>query len=36
MPLAERIRRYASIGRAIDIAEPGSLKKQAELSLLEK
>ena len=36
MPITERIRRYATVGRAIDFREPGSLEKQAKLLFLEK
>jgi hypothetical protein len=36
MPITERICRYATVGRAIDFREPGSLEKQAKLLFLEK
>ncbi len=36
IPIIERIHRYATVGRAIDFREPGSLVRQAELLFLEK
>ncbi|MEN6599823.1 MAG: PHP domain-containing protein [Rectinema sp.] len=36
IPITERIHRYATVGRAIDFREPGSLVRQAELLFLEK